>query len=91
VNTTLPKLGEGLLVCFSNSIVQFHFMDLVAFLFLNDDTVHYCFIPSVDTGCRLIYAGKQLGDDKTARDYNIEGGSVLHLVLALRGGFCLYH
>ncbi|KAJ6412450.1 hypothetical protein OIU84_005493 [Salix udensis] len=37
---------------------------------------------------RLIYAGKQLGDDKTARDYNIEGGSVLHLVLALRGG-CL--
>ena len=36
--------------------------------------------------CRLIYAGKQLGDDKTAREYNIEGGSVLHLVLALRGG-----
>ncbi|KAM5559171.1 ubiquitin-NEDD8-like protein RUB2 [Rosa sericea] len=35
---------------------------------------------------RLIYAGKQLGDDKTAKDYNIEGGSVLHLVLALRGG-----
>ncbi|KAF5752636.1 hypothetical protein HS088_TW01G00551 [Tripterygium wilfordii] len=28
----------------------------------------------------------QLGDDKIARDYNIEGGSVLHLVLALRGG-----
>jgi hypothetical protein len=37
-------------------------------------------------GYRLIYAGKQLGDDKTAKDYNIEGGSVLHLVLALRGG-----
>ncbi|KAJ9164475.1 hypothetical protein P3X46_024049 [Hevea brasiliensis] len=35
---------------------------------------------------RLIYAGKQLGDDKTARDCNIEGGSVLHLVLALKGG-----
>jgi ubiquitin len=35
---------------------------------------------------RLIYAGKQLADDKTAKDYNIEGGSVLHLVLALRGG-----
>ncbi|KAE8677234.1 Ubiquitin-NEDD8-like protein RUB1 [Hibiscus syriacus] len=35
---------------------------------------------------RLIYAGKQLADDKTAREYNIEGGSVLHLVLALRGG-----
>ncbi|KAL6547625.1 NEDD8 protein [Orobanche hederae] len=35
---------------------------------------------------RLIYGGKQLADDKTAKDYNIEGGSVLHLVLALRGG-----
>uniref|UniRef100_R7W7L9 Uncharacterized protein n=1 Tax=Aegilops tauschii TaxID=37682 RepID=R7W7L9_AEGTA len=37
-------------------------------------------------GKQLIYAGKQLADDKTAKDYNIEGGSVLHLVLALRGG-----
>jgi len=36
--------------------------------------------------CRLIFAGKQMNDDKTAKDYNIEGGSVLHLVLALRGG-----
>jgi ubiquitin-like protein Nedd8 len=34
----------------------------------------------------LIYAGKQLVDDKTAKDYNIEGGSLLHLVLALRRG-----
>ena len=34
----------------------------------------------------LIFAGKQMNDDKTAREYNIEGGSVLHLVLALRGG-----
>ena len=25
-------------------------------------------------------------DDKNASEYNIEGGSVLHLVLALRGG-----
>lgn len=46
-------------------------------------TVFYCIALSM---CRLIYAGKQLADDKTARDYNIEGGSVLHLVLALRGG-----
>eukprot|EP01025_Chloroclados_australasicus_P047453 TRINITY_DN531_c0_g3_i1.p1 TRINITY_DN531_c0_g3~~TRINITY_DN531_c0_g3_i1.p1 ORF type:complete len:231 (-),score=38.60 TRINITY_DN531_c0_g3_i1:341-1033(-) len=37
---------------------------------------------------RLIFAGKQMNDDKMAKDYNIEGGSVLHLVLALRGG-CL--
>lgn len=25
-------------------------------------------------------------DEKTAADYKIQGGSVLHLVLALRGG-----
>lgn len=30
--------------------------------------------------------GKQMADDKKASEYNIEGGSVLHLVLALRGG-----
>jgi len=35
---------------------------------------------------RLIFAGKQMNDAKTAKEYNIEGGSVLHLVLALRGG-----
>jgi hypothetical protein len=29
---------------------------------------------------RLIFAGKQMNDDKMAKDYNIEGGSVLHLV-----------
>jgi ubiquitin-like protein Nedd8 len=34
----------------------------------------------------LIFSGKQMNDDKSAQDYNIEGGSVLHLVLALRGG-----
>ena len=31
-------------------------------------------------GCRLIFAGKQMNDEKMAKDYNIEGGSVLHLV-----------
>ena len=35
---------------------------------------------------RLIFGGKQMSDDKKAQDYNIEGGTVLHLVLALRGG-----
>ena len=35
---------------------------------------------------RLIFGGKQMNDNKTAADYEIEGGSVLHLVLALRGG-----
>jgi ubiquitin-like protein Nedd8 len=38
---------------------------------------------------RLIFGGKQMSDEKTAKDYNIEGGSVLHLVLALRGGAAL--
>ncbi|KAK9893747.1 hypothetical protein P389DRAFT_108029 [Cystobasidium minutum MCA 4210] len=35
---------------------------------------------------RLIFAGKQMSDDKTATDYALEGGATLHLVLALRGG-----
>uniref|UniRef100_A0A4W5RJZ8 Ubiquitin-like protein NEDD8 n=1 Tax=Hucho hucho TaxID=62062 RepID=A0A4W5RJZ8_9TELE len=39
---------------------------------------------------RLIYSGKQMNDEKTAADYKIQGGSVLHLVLALRGGLVLH-
>jgi ubiquitin-like protein Nedd8 len=35
---------------------------------------------------RLIFGGRQLADDRAANEYNIEGGSVLHLVIALRGG-----
>merc|ERR1719150_862957 len=27
-----------------------------------------------------------MNDEKTASDYKVQGGSVLHLVLALRGG-----
>ena len=36
---------------------------------------------------RLIFAGKQLADDKTAADYKIEPGNTLNLVLQLRGGW----
>nr|GAT52727.1 cre-ned-8 protein [Mycena chlorophos] len=35
---------------------------------------------------RLIFSGRQLQDDKTAAEANIQPGAVLHLVLALRGG-----
>ncbi|KAG9622971.1 hypothetical protein KCU64_g20526, partial [Aureobasidium melanogenum] len=35
---------------------------------------------------RLIFGGKQMNDDKTASEYQLEGGATLHLVLALRGG-----
>jgi len=35
---------------------------------------------------RLIYSGRQMQDDKTAKELGVKPGDVLHLVLALRGG-----
>ncbi len=60
--------------------------------FNNTDTVKYVkFRIQIKEGIpidqqRLICSGNQLEDHRTLADYNIQSGSILHLVLRLRGG-----
>jgi ubiquitin-like protein Nedd8 len=35
---------------------------------------------------RLVYNGKQLADERTVTEYGLDESTVIHLVLALRGG-----
>ncbi|KAM0935603.1 putative Ubiquitin-like domain-containing protein [Dioscorea sansibarensis] len=35
---------------------------------------------------RLVFSGKQLEDDRTLADYEVQAGSTIYLVLRLRGG-----
>ena len=36
---------------------------------------------------RLVFGGRLLSDERTLQSYDVTGGSTVHLVLALRGGF----
>lgn len=58
---------------------------LTIFPIVLDSMLNRCFIVLIAYCLYDFFSGAR-NDDKTASDYKVQGGSVLHLVLALRGG-----
>jgi ubiquitin-like protein Nedd8 len=87
---TIQKLKEyiteievsllGVLLCF----LAFSFSFFFFFFFSNFFSTNLQGIPGEQQ--RLIFNGKTIADELTLHYYNIQEGSTLHLVLALRGG-----
>lgn len=61
-----------------------HFCKLLSYLLFS--TMRYGDVVFLSMWFTVVIISVDRNDDKTAADYKVAGGSVLHLVLALRGG-----